>query len=272
MAKTLKKSEWDKLAEWWNAEVGEKGTWQQQHDINPVMFKILGNIKNKKILEIGCGNGNFARSLAKKGAKVTALDLSKKLIAFAIEKERSKPLGIKYFVRDAANLRGLKSKSFDIVVANMCLMDIVDAAGVTKEVSRVLKKNGRFVFSITHPVFNAFGQKWTIIQERGKKYFARAIYKYLSSSREKFKTWASGVKTTYYHRSIEAYFRYLRNSGFLIDEFREITTKKKVTKATKKDGNAKLRRSKYTTLTDKKMKELAGKEIPFFLVVEALKI
>ena len=268
-----RKTEWDEAAEWWNREAGEKGIWHQQHDIDPVIFKILGNVNNKIILEIGCGNGYFARKLAKKGAKVLGVDLSKRLIAFAVEREKSKPLGIKYLVRDAANLHGLKSRSFDIVVANMCLMDIADAEGAIREAFRVLKKNGSFVFSITHPVFDDFRQQWTIIKDEGKKYFARAIYKYLSSAGEFKKIlWVSGVKTTQYHRPIEIYFRYLRNSGFLVDKFREIATKKKVIKATKEEGDIKLRRSRYTTLTEKKIKGLAGREIPLFLAIGALKI
>jgi len=48
--------------------------------------------------------------------------------------------------------------------------------------------------------------------------------------------------------------------------------KVKVTKATEERGDTKLRRSKYTTLAEKKMKELVGKEIPLFLVIGALKI
>ena len=267
-----RKTAWDEMAEWWDKEAGEKGIWHQQHDIDPVMFKLFGTIKNKMILEMGCGNGYFSRLLAKKGAKVIGIDLSKELIGFAIEKEKLNPLGIKYLVRDAANLHDLRSRSFDIVVANMCLMDIADAKGALKEASRVLKKNGRIIFSITHPVFDDYAQQWTIIKEKGKKYFARAIYKYLSLVAWKFGLWASGVKTTQYHRPLETYFIYLRNAGFLVDEFREIATKKKIKKATKETRGVRLRRSRYTTLIEKKMKELAGKEIPLFLVVRAVKI
>lgn len=272
MVINLRKTEWDKVAEWWDHEAGEKGLWHQQHDIDPVMFKLIGNIKNKMILEIGCGNGYLARLLAKKGAKVTGTDFSKKLITFSIEREKLQPLGIKYFVRDAVNLHGLKNKSFNMVIANMCLMDIANAGGVVREVLRVLKKNGYFVFSITHPVFDDFRQQWTIIKDRGKKYFARAIYKYLSSAGESKILWGSGVKTTQYHRSLETYFKYLRNAGFMIDELKEIATKKKVTRATKEHGNVKFRRSKYTTLAEKKIKELAGREIPLFLAIKAMKI
>jgi len=268
----LPKSEWDKVAEEWNTEAGNTGIWHQRHDIDPVIFELLKNLKNKKIIEIGCGNGYFARLLAKKDIKVTAVDLSANLVAYAIEREKTEPLGIKYFVRDAANLYGIKSNSFDIAVANMSLMDITDAEKAIKEVSRVLKKNGKFVLSITHPIYCDFQQQWIIIKENGKKYFARAISKYLSSVTKKRTLLTSGIKITQYHRSIETYFKYLRNADLLISDFKEIATNKPVTKAKKEDKNVKFRRSKYLTLSEKKMKKFAGKEIPLFLIMVALKI
>src|SRR3989344_1619277 len=146
MATKLKKSEWDRAAAFWDAEAGEKGIWHQEHDIDPVVLKVLGGVRNKRILEIGCGNGYFSRMLARRGAKVIGTDLSSKLIGFALMREKEKPLGIRYLVRDAAHLRDLKTKSFDIVTGNMCLMDIADAKAAIREASRVLRRNGRFVF------------------------------------------------------------------------------------------------------------------------------
>jgi len=271
MSKKLPESEWDKVAEWWNAGVGDIGAWHQQNDIDPFFFKIFGNLKNKKIIEIGCGNGYFSRFLAKRGARVMAIDLSAKLLAFASAREKARPLCIKYLVRDAANLYGLKSKTYDIAIANMSLMDIADTENAIKEVSRVLKRGGRFIFSILHPSFCNFGQQWVIIKEGGKKYLARAVGQYSSSTAKKQNLWSSGVKSTHYHRSIETYFRYLRNANFLISDFKEITTKKPVTKARKEDSDVKFRRSKYMTLKEKKMKEFAVKEIPMFLIIGALK-
>lgn len=272
MKKKFKKVEWDKAAEWWNNEVGDIGAWHQYIDIDPAIFKILGNIRNKIILEIGCGNGYFSRLLAKKGARVMAIDISKKLLDFAIIKEKEKSLNINYFVRDAAKLYGIKSKYFDIAIANMSLMDIADARNTIKEVSRVLKQKGHFVFSITHPVFHdEFHQQWTIIREDKKKYFARAISRYLSTTAEKRTLWLSGVKATHYHRSLETYSRYLRDANLLINGLWEIATKKEIVKARKEDSNTRLRRSRYSTLAEKRMKEFAKQEIPMFLIIDALK-
>jgi len=272
MSKRLPKAEWDKVADWWDTEAGNAGVFHQQIDIDPAIFKVLGNIKNKKVIEIGCGNGYFARILVKKGAKVTATDLSSKLISHAIERERFKPSGIKYLIRDAANLQGIKTGSFDLAIGNMCLMDISDAKNTIKEVSRVLRKGGRFIFSITHPVFCDFRQKWVIYREKRKKYFARAISRYMSSSTEKHVLWAGKVEATQYHRSIETYVNFLRNANLLVSEYKEITSKEPMEKAKKEDGDVTLRRRKYRTIREKEIKELAIKEIPMFLIFGSVKI
>lgn len=270
MSKKLQKSEWNEVAEWWDKEVADIGAWHQKHDIDPVILELLGNIKNKKILEVGCGNGYFSRILAQKGANITAIDLSDKLISLAKDREKIKPYGIKYMVRDAANLNGIKNSYFDIATASMSLMDIADAQGAIKEISRVLKKNCHFIFSVNHPVF--CDAPWIIVKKDKEKLFAKAVSRYLSSYAEKFTLWESDVQATHYHRSIETYFKYLQNAKFFINDFREIATIKPVTKAEDEDGDTTLRQSKYKTLFEKKMKEFAGKEIPMFLVIRAQKI
>src|SRR3989344_612285 len=272
MATKLKKSEWDRAAAFWDAEAGEKGIWHQEHDIDPVMLKVLGSVRNKRILEIGCGNGYFSRMLARRGAKVTGMDLSSKLIDFALMREKEKPLGIRYLVRDAAHLRDLKTKSFDIAIGNMCLMDIADAKAAIREASRVLKAGGRFVFSIIHPIFHPHSKHRHIFKKDGKKYFGYTVYRYLSPAAEKFVIWASGVKATAYHRPIEVYIRYLRAAGLLVETFEEIATNKKVKRAKKGEKGVKWRRSRYRTSAEKKMKEMALRELPQFLVVGATKV
>ena len=271
MEKTKKKSEWDAVAEKWNTAAGETGVWHQQHDIDPVILNMLGKVGGKRVLEVGCGNGYFSRVLAKKGAKVTAVDLSSRLIKLAMGQEKSKPLGITYLVRDAANLKDLKANSYDAVVANMSLMDIANAERAVGEAARVLRKNGLFVFSITHPIFSDF--HWSVMTDKKKRHFGKFIYRYLQPFAEKDTLSIAGVlaNLTGYHRPIETYIRYLRKAGLWLDKFREVATKKKVTKATKEDGDVTLRRSKYRILAEKKLKEVAGREIPLFLTASAVK-
>lgn len=149
-----------------------------------------------------------------------------------------------------------------------------NAKEAIKEASRVLKRNGRFIFSITHPLFSIVHPNWIVVKLKGRNYFARVIPTYLSLSSEKvFFPFAGNkrIKATQYHRSLNAYFSYLKEAGFLVSDFREITTKKPVTKASREDGDVSMRRSKYAKISEKKMKEFAGSELPLFLVVGVVK-
>ncbi|MFH1551660.1 MAG: class I SAM-dependent methyltransferase [bacterium] len=270
MKKFILKAEWDKMANYWNKDAGDTGVWHNYTDIDPVILELIGNVKNKKILEIGCGNGYLSRLLAQKGAEVIGTDLSQKLLDYAKEKEEINPVGIKYFQRDAANLKGLKNNFFDIVIANMCLMDIKDADKAVEEANRVLKKNGRFVFSINHPVF--FRQAWVYARRNGKKFFARAILKYKTPCALKQTLWSTGIKVMGYRRPIEEYLKYLKNTGFVLNDFREIVSKKKLKKARKGQlQEDKFRSSRYLDKADRKLKKAAKTEIPDFLLIAAIK-
>ncbi len=72
-----------KLAhQWWDVN----GEFRTLHHINPLRLKFIQshiNLKNKKIIDIGCGGGILAESMAQTGAAVTGLDLSPQLIETA---------------------------------------------------------------------------------------------------------------------------------------------------------------------------------------------
>ena len=266
------KSEWNKIAEEWDKEAGDTGVWHQRHDIDPVIVRLAGKVKEKKILEIGCGNGYLSRKMAKKGAKVTAIDISEKFIHLASNKEKRNPLGVRYFVKDAANLRGIKSRNFDIVIANMVLIDIPNAEKTIKETSRILKEKGKFIFSITHPVLNDFIQERVIIN-KDRKYLAVAVYKYLTpfSIRETFGVGKITITATQFHRPIGSYFKYLTESNFLVKNLIEVATKRKPTKVNFLPPRKRPYLLKYKNENEKKIKEFALKEIPWFLVISAIK-
>src|SRR3989344_471656 len=49
----------------------------------PAMMKMLGNVKNKKVLDWGCGSGIYIKELKSKGAKIKGFDISEKMVAIA---------------------------------------------------------------------------------------------------------------------------------------------------------------------------------------------
>ena len=57
---------------------------------NPAMFELLGEISGKRILDLGCGGGYNTRIMARKGAKVSGVDFSKKMIDLSVQQEKKK--------------------------------------------------------------------------------------------------------------------------------------------------------------------------------------
>jgi len=85
----------------------------------PCALSLLGNIKGKSVLDVGCGDGIISRMLAKEGASVVGFDPSEKLIASAQSDEEKYPLRIKYFVKDIQSFNS--KEKFDNAVAVMVL-------------------------------------------------------------------------------------------------------------------------------------------------------
>jgi len=105
-------------------------------------------VRGRLVLDLACGEGYNTRMLARKGAKVTGIDSSAKMIELAAQEETKEKLGIRYLVADASDLSQLPSSHFDIVTCFMSLQDIENLEKTVPEVARVLKHGGRFVFSI----------------------------------------------------------------------------------------------------------------------------
>lgn len=126
----------------------------------PGMLKMLGNVKGKKILDWGCGSGIYAKLLTKKGAKVKGFDISKEMIDIA--KDANPKLDLKVGSGNKIPF----NETFDIVYASLAIHYLDDWNKSLKEINRVLKKGGEFIFSIGNPIHNA--SKGTII--KGKEY------------------------------------------------------------------------------------------------------
>ncbi len=106
------------------------------------IFELLGEIKNKEVLDIGAGTGRLTNILAQKGAKVTALDVSRKML----EVLHRKNLLIKIIIGDAENLL-FKDKSFDLVVSTFLIIHLKDLTKYFNEVYRILKNDGLFLLT-----------------------------------------------------------------------------------------------------------------------------
>jgi SAM-dependent methyltransferase len=218
---------WDAAARVWAETVRSRGDIHREAVNNPAMFKMLGTVEGKRILDLGCGEGYNTRILAERGAKVVGIDASKEMIKLARAKEEEEPLGIEYHVADAARLSMLEDGSFDIVVAFMSLMDIKDLEGAMREVGRVLKRDGRFLFSIIHPCFDRFRDDlgWER-DEEGKKLYYK-VDDYFDEGPKEFVFTLGGGKTVlprkmiHFHRTLTTYFHALHKAGLVVTRLEE---------------------------------------------------
>lgn len=104
------------------------------------LLPMTGDVKGKKILDVGAGTGRISLSLASAGGLVTALDVSAKMLDILKKKNKK----IEIMVADAENLP-FSDSSFDLVVAAFLIVHLSDLKIFFSEAHRVLKDGGRFI-------------------------------------------------------------------------------------------------------------------------------
>jgi 2-polyprenyl-6-hydroxyphenyl methylase / 3-demethylubiquinone-9 3-methyltransferase len=130
---------------WWDAD-GKVGP---LHSINPARFdyfkSVAGELRGKRVLDVGCGGGILAECFAREGALVTGIDLSRPSVAAANRHSKLTNLSIDYANAVAEGMPFLDS-SFDIVVSADFLEHASNLDFVISECSRMLKPSGLFLY------------------------------------------------------------------------------------------------------------------------------
>lgn len=126
------------------------------HDANPLqgleephLRELVGEVRGRVVLDLGCGTGRHALWLARAGATVTAVDFSAGMLAEAQRKPGAE--SVTFVVHDLHTRLPLESETFDVVVSGLVLEHLRDLGGFFGEVRRLLKVGGRAVISAMHP-------------------------------------------------------------------------------------------------------------------------
>lgn len=94
---------WDSIADDWVAHADAND--YRNHYLMPRMLAMLGDVAGKRILDLGCGEGGYARELRRRGTEVTGVDGSERLIEIARERAANEKLEIPFHVLNANRWR-----------------------------------------------------------------------------------------------------------------------------------------------------------------------
>jgi SAM-dependent methyltransferase len=113
---------------------------------------LLGTVTGRVVLEVGCGAGQCGRWLAGQGARVVGVDLSHRQLQHARRLDEATGLRLPGAQADAQRLP-FTDACFDLACSAFGAVPFVaDSAGVMREIARVLRPGGRWVFAVTHPI------------------------------------------------------------------------------------------------------------------------
>ncbi len=212
---------WDNRAEEWSVYLGDKGEKDPNRffQSDPVLWRMLKEIKELTVLDLGCGEGYLSRELAKKGAQVIAVDISENLIEIARKKSLAEGLDIDCRVENSQMLQSIPEGTIDRIVCNYVLMDVPDLKKTVQEMYRVLKPQGEAVVILSHPCFPMYAIERPL--DLTISYGWKAPY--FKEHTMKMPIWRPHFTEgfTMFHRPLSTYWKTFKKSGFKVIDFDE---------------------------------------------------
>lgn len=131
---------------WWDPT----SEFRPLHEINPLRLEWINArapLAGKAVVDIGCGGGILAESMAKKGAKVTGIDLSEKALKVADLHSLESGVQVRYEMISAEQLAEREPASFDVVTCMEMLEHVPDPASIVQACANLVKPGGHVFFS-----------------------------------------------------------------------------------------------------------------------------
>ena len=214
--------QWERHAAWWQREFSDGADPEYEDQILPLVARHVQGAR--RVLDIGCGEGQVARRIAGTGAEVVGVDPT----AAQVEMARQRAGGPRY-VRAGAEALPCRDGSFDTVVVCLALEHVDAFETAIDEVARVLEPGGRFILLLCHPLLQAPGSAWIDDRILGEMYWR--VGAYLADER-RFDEVAPGVDLLFVHRPLSRYVHAMGRAGLLIDDMVEEPPPARVIEAT----------------------------------------
>ena len=203
----------------------------------PATLSLIPDVNGLRVLDAGCGPGFYSEWLLDHGANVTAIDVSPKMITQA-----QKRLGDRATIRLAdleSPLDFIEDNAFDFILSALTVDYVKDWTRLFNEFNRILKLNGRIVFSCGHPFWE-------------HQLISDSDYYTVSRAEQVWTSFGIDVAVAWYRRSLGAVVSALTDNGFVIERLLEPGPNEKTKQASERI---------YNNLT----------QLPFFLMIRARK-
>ncbi len=131
---------------WWDPT----SEFRPLHEINPLRLEWINArvpLAGKTVLDVGCGGGILAESIAKKGAKVTGIDLSEKALKVADLHSLESGVAVRYELIAAEELASREAGHYDVVTCMEMLEHVPDPAAIVQACATLVKPGGHVFFS-----------------------------------------------------------------------------------------------------------------------------
>jgi SAM-dependent methyltransferase len=182
----------------------------------PAFERLLPPLEGARILDIGCGFGDFARSARRRGAaSVVGIDPSARMIEAALG--RTDDPDIRYLTLPVEEF-DFSGVSFDLIASSLALHYVEDFAGLAHRIAAALAPGGRFAFSVEHPICTAIGDGgWAMGADGGKLHWP--VDRYRDEGLRRSRWFVDGVVK--YHRTVASYLNALVGAGLSIRRVEE---------------------------------------------------
>ena len=205
---------WESHAGWWQDGFTEGADPEYEEQILPLAAH--GMEGGRRVLDVGCGEGQIARLAAAGGAEV-AIGIDPTWAQVRVAAQRG---GGPHFGRAGAAQLPFPAATFDVVVACLVFEHIRDVDDAIAEVARVLEPGGRFLFFLNHPLLQTPNSGWIDDQVLDPPEQYWRIGPYLTED-ESIEEVEKGVFIPFIHRPLSRYVNALAACGLHLTRMEE---------------------------------------------------